>query len=96
MPLTGPADVETPPNIAICSLTLRAREHDPGKAASIVDDRLKAVLTTFKSNHIGPNDIESFTIEKQVLTNENDNQQTVIKGYDVCRNVKFTARQLES
>jgi uncharacterized protein YggE len=93
--VVGKADVETPPNIATCSLTLRAREQDPGKAASIVDDRLKTVLATFKSNHIAPNDIESFTIEKQVLTNENDNQQTVIKGYDVWRNVKFTVRQLE-
>ena len=94
--VVGNADVETPPNIATCSLTLRAREQDPGKAASIVDERLKAVLATFKTNHIGPHDVESFTIEKQVLTNENDNQETVIKGYDVWRNVKFTVRQLES
>ena len=95
--VAGKAAVEAAPNIATCSLTLRAREQDPGKAASIVDDRLKAVLATFKSNHIAPNDIESFTIEKQVLTNENnDNEQTVIKGYDVWRNVKFIVRQLES
>lgn len=95
--VVGKADIETPPNIAACSLTLRAREQDPGKAASIVEDRLKAVLATFKTNHIVPKDIESFTVEKQVLTSEdNDNQQAVIRGYDVWRNVKFTVRQLES
>jgi len=95
--VVGKADVEIAPNIASCSLTLRAREQDPAKAAAIVEDRLKTVLAAFKTNHIAPNDIESFTIEKQVLTNEyNDNQAAVIKGYDVLRNVKFAVRQLES
>ena len=95
--VVGKADVEIAPNIASCSLTLRAREQDPAEAAAIVEDRLKTVLAAFKTNHIAPNDIESFTIEKQVLTNEyNDNQAAVIKGYDVLRNVKFAVRQLES
>jgi uncharacterized protein YggE len=95
--VVGKADIETPPNIATCSLTLRAREQDPGKAASIVEDRLNAVLATLKANHVAANDIESFNIEKQVLTNENnENERTAIKGYDVWRNVKFTVRQLES
>src|SRR5271169_4605881 len=93
----GKADIETPPNIATCSLTLRAREQDPARAASIVEDRLKSVLATLNANRVAPNDIESFKIEKQVLTNDNnDNERTVIKGYDVWRNVKFTVRQLES
>jgi uncharacterized protein YggE len=95
--VVGKADIETPPNIATCSLTVRAREQDPGKAASIVEDRLKSVLATLKTNHVAPNDIESFNIEKQVLTNENnDDEPTAIKGYDVWRNVKFTVQQLES
>jgi uncharacterized protein YggE len=95
--VVGKADIETPPNISTCSLTLRAREQDPGKAASIIEDRLKSVLATLKANHVTPNDIESFNIEKQVLTDENsDNERAVIKGYDVWRNVKFTVRQLES
>jgi uncharacterized protein YggE len=93
----GKADIETPPNVATCSLTLRAREQDPGKAASIVEDRLKSVLATLNTNHVASSDIQSFSIEKQVLTNENnDNERTVIKGYDVWRNIKFTVRQLES
>jgi uncharacterized protein YggE len=95
--VVGKADIETPPNIATCSLTLRAREQDSGKAASIVEDRLKSVLAALNANHVAPKDIESFHIEKQVLTNENDdNERTTIKGYDVWRNVKFTVRQLES
>ena len=95
--VVGKADVEIAPDIASCSLTLRAREQDPAKAAAIVEDRLKALLAAFKTNHVAPNDIESFTIEKQVLTNAyNDNQPAVIKGYDVWRNVKFIVRHLES
>jgi len=95
--VVGKADIDTPPNIANCSLTLRAREQDPSKAASIVEDRLKSVLATLKANHVAANDIESFNIEKQVLTNDgNDSERIVIKGYDVWRNVKFTVRQLES
>lgn len=95
--VVGNADIETPPNIATCSLTLRARDEDPGKAAWIVDDRLKFVLTTLRENHVAPNDIESFSIQKQVLTNEdNENSQAVIKGYNVWRNIKFVVRRLES
>jgi uncharacterized protein YggE len=95
--VVGKADIETPPNIATCSLTLRARELDPSKAASIVEDRLKSVLATLRTNHVAPSDIESFNVEKQALTNENnENERAVIKGYDVWRNVKFTVRQLES
>jgi uncharacterized protein len=95
--IVGKADIDTPPSIATCSLTLRAREQDPDKAASIVEDRLRSVLATLKAHHVAPNDIESFDIEKQVLTNDNnDNGLTVIKGYDVWRNVKFTVRQLEA
>lgn len=95
--VVGKADIDRAPNIATCSFTLRAREQDPDKAASIVEDRLKSVLATLKANHVTPNDIESFNIEKQVLTDENnDNERTVIKGYDVWRNVKFTVRQLAS
>jgi uncharacterized protein YggE len=95
--VVGSADIETPPNIATCSLTLRARDEDPGKAASIVDDRLKFVLTTLRENHVAPNDIESFSIQKQVLTSEdNENSRAVIKGYDVWRNIKFVVRRLEA
>lgn len=93
----GKADTDTPPNIATCSLSLRAREQDAEKAASIVEDRLKSVLATLRANHVAPGDIESFSIQKQVLTNEtDDNQLAAIKGYDVWRNLKFTVRQLES
>lgn len=95
--VVGKAETETPPNIAICSLTLRAREQDPTKAASIVEERLKSVLATLRANHIAPKDIESFNVEKQVLTNEyGDKGPAVIKGYDVSRNVKFTVRELGS
>ena len=82
--VVGKADTETPPNIATCSLTLRAREQDPDKAASIIEDRLKSVLTALRANHVASGDIESFNIQKQVLTNENDyNDRTTIKGYEV-------------
>lgn len=95
--VVGKADTETPPNIATCSLTLRAREQSADMAASIVEDRLKTVLATLTANHVAPGDIESFNIQKQVLTNENEAaKQAVITGYDVWRSLKFTARKLES
>jgi uncharacterized protein len=95
--VVGSADTETPPNIATCSLTLRARDPDAGNAASIVEDRLKSVLATLRGNHVAANDIESFNIQKQVLTNEdNENTRAVIRGYDVWRNIKFIVRHLES
>lgn len=95
--VTGKADIETPPDIAVCSLTLRARDPDSATAASIVEDRLTSVLATLKANHIDSKDIESSSIEKQVLTNDDDGKErAVIKGYDVWRNVRFTARQLKS
>jgi uncharacterized protein YggE len=95
--IVGRAHVDTPPNIATCTLTLRARDQDATKAALIVEDRMKLVLATLKANHIAANDIESSVVEKQALTNDyGENIQAVIKGYDVWRNVKFVVRQLES
>ena len=96
--VVGKSDIDTPPNIAACSLTLRARAQDPEKAVSIVEARLEGIsVPRDLENHIASKDIESFNIEKQVLTNDdNDKESAAIKGYDVWRNVCFTARQLES
>jgi len=95
--VVGRADAEMPPDMATCSITLRDREQDPAKAVLVVEDRLKSVLLTLNTNHIAPKDIESFNIEKQALTNEeNDNERASIKGYDVWRELKFTVRQLEA
>src|SRR5690242_10898040 len=93
--VVGKADTDTPPNIATCSLTLRAREQDPEKAASTVDDRLKSVLATLAANRVAPGDIESSNVQKQALMSDNsDRERAAIKGYEVWRSLKFTARQL--
>jgi uncharacterized protein YggE len=96
--VVGRADIDTPPDMAVCSLTLRAIDQDPGKAGSMVEDRLKAVLATLSAKHVSPADIESFSINKQILTNNEYNAKgaAVIRGYDVSRALKFTARQLDS
>jgi len=84
-------------NIATCTLTLRSIDQDPSKAESTVDARLKSVLATLSANHVSQNDIESFKINKQILMNENnDKGPAIIRGYDTSRNLKFTARQLDS
>lgn len=96
--VVGRADIDTPPDLAVCTLTLRAIDPDPGKAESTVDARLKAVLATLSANHVSPGDIESFSINKQMLTNNEYGAKgpAVIRGYDVSRSLKFTARQLDS
>jgi uncharacterized protein YggE len=96
--VVGRADIDTPPDIAACSLTLRAIDPDPGKAEAAVDERLKTVLATLSAKRVSPGDIESFSINKQILTNNEygDKGPAVIRGYDVSRPLKFTARQLDS
>lgn len=95
--VVGKADIDTPPNIATCTLTLRSIDQDPSKAESTVDGRLKSVLATLSAKHVSPNDIESFNINKQILMNENNEKEPAkIRGYDMSRSLKFTARQLES
>jgi len=99
--VVGKANIDTPPNIATCTLTVRSIDQDAGKAESIVDARLKSVLATLTAKRVSANDIESFNINKQILTNENlrnenNEKPAIIRGYDVSRSVKFTARQLDS
>jgi uncharacterized protein YggE len=49
------------------------------------------------AKQVSPNDIESFTVYKRILTNENgDKSLATIRGYDVSRSLKFTARKLDS
>jgi uncharacterized protein YggE len=95
--VVGKADIDTPPNIAICTLGLRSIDQDPSKAESTVDARLKSVLANLSAKHVSPNDIESFNINKQILMNENsDKGPAIIRGYDISRNLKITVRQLDS
>ena len=65
---------------------------------STVAERLKSVLATLSAKHVSPGDIESFSINKQMLTNNEYGAKgpAVIRGYDVSRPLKFTARQLDS
>jgi Protein of unknown function (DUF541) len=69
-----------------------------GKADSTVAERLKSVLATLSAKHVSPGDIESFSINKQILTNNEYGAKgpAVIRGYDVSRALKFTVRQLDS
>ncbi|MDP9008510.1 MAG: SIMPL domain-containing protein [Pseudomonadota bacterium] len=96
--VVGHADIDTPPDIAVCSLTLHAIDPDPGKAESMINERLKSVLATLNANHVSPGDIESFSINKQILTNNEYNAKgpAAIRGYDLSRPLKFTVRQLDS
>jgi uncharacterized protein YggE len=95
--VVGKADLDTPPDIATCTLTLRSVDRDSSKAELMVDERLKSVLVTLSAKHIAPSDIESFNINKQILVNDNSNKgPAVIRGYDISRSLKFTARQLDS
>lgn len=96
--VVGRADIETPPDVAVCSLNLHAIDPDPGKAESTVNERLKSVLATLSAQHVAPGDIESSIIHKQILTNNEYNAKgpVVIRGYDVSRPLQFKVRQLES
>jgi uncharacterized protein YggE len=86
-----------PPNMATCSLTARFRGPDPGKAASIVDERVTSVLAKLNSQRIAANDVESSHVDKQVVPDEGRNSEAAaIRGYDVSRQIKFTAHQLDS
>jgi len=94
--VVGRADVDTPPDIARCTLTLRSIEQDPMKAESTINGRLKSLLEALSARHVSANDIESFNINKQILTNDsNDKGPAVIRGYDVSRRLKFTSHQLD-
>jgi uncharacterized protein len=96
--VVGKADIDTPPNIATCTLLIRDRETEAVKATSSVEDRLKMVLKTLDSNKIAASDIESSRVEKQSLTDDSSEgkKQIGIVGYDVWRHVKFTVRQLDA
>jgi uncharacterized protein len=93
----GRAEIETPPNLATCNLTVRSIDQDAAKAQATVDERLKSILATLNAKDVAPGDIESFSINKQILTNDSrDEGPAKIRGYDVSRGLKFKARKLDS
>jgi uncharacterized protein len=95
--VTGKAEIDTPPDFAVCSLTIRAIDQDPGKAESTVDGRLKSVLGILTANDVAPTDIESFNVSKQILSTAYDEKEpAAIRGYDFTRSLKFKARRLKS
>jgi uncharacterized protein len=95
--VAGKADVDTPPDMATCTLTLRAIDRDSGKAEVTINDRLKSALETLSANHVSPRDIESFNVNKQILMSEESIKGPAsIRGYDMSRGLKFTSRHLDS
>jgi hypothetical protein len=95
--VTGNADIDTLPNIAVCSLAIRAVDQDPGKAESTVDGTLTSALAVLAAKGIAASDIESSNISKQILTTEyNGKEPAAIRGYDLTRNLQFKVRQLTS
>jgi uncharacterized protein YggE len=93
----GKADADLPPDMASCTLTLRARDPDPGKAATVVATRLQAVLTTLGANQVQAADIESFRVAKQAITSQRDLVDPVrIEGYELWRTLKFKLYRLDS
>ena len=95
--VTGKAEIDTPPNIALCSALIRAVDQDPGKAESTVDARLKTILAVLTGKGIATSDIESFNISKQILlTADNEKGPAAIRGYDLTRTLQFKVRQLTS
>jgi uncharacterized protein YggE len=93
----GKAEIDTPPNIAVCTLTIRAIDQDPGRAESTVDGRLKSVLGILTANDVAPSDIESFNISKQILSTAfTEKEPAEIRGYDLTRSLQFRVRQLTS
>ena len=94
--VVGKADIDTPPNIASCSLSLRSLDPDANQAESVVNASLKAVLVNLAGKGIAPADIESFQIEKQIMLSDTRNKEPAsIRGYDLTRQLKFTARKLD-
>jgi uncharacterized protein len=95
--VTGSADVDTPPNIALCSLMIRGVDLDPGKAESTVGRRLTSALAHLTAKGVAASDIESSNIGKQILTTEyNSKEPAAVRGYDVSRGLQFKVRQLSS
>jgi len=95
--VTGKADIDTPPDLAVCSFTIKDIEHDPGKANATVDARLKAVLAVLSENDVASSDIESSNLSKQILSNEyGDKEPAQIRGYDLTRSLQFKLRKLVS
>jgi uncharacterized protein len=93
----GRAEIETPPDVATCTLTVRSIDQDAAKAQATVDERLKSVLATLSAKEVLPGDIESFSINKQILTNDSRDAEPVkIRGYEISRSLKFRARRLDS
>ncbi len=94
--VVGKADIDIPPNVADCSLSIRSIDSDAGKAQSAVEGRLKTVLSSLSAKHVSPNDIESSHMNQQIVLDDSRSRESAsIRGYDVSRQVKFTARQLD-
>jgi uncharacterized protein len=95
--VTGKAEIDTPPDFAVCSLIVRAIDQDPGRAESTVDGRLKSVLGILAANGVAPVDVESFDISKQILsTAYSEKEPAEIRGYDFTRSLQFKVRQLKA
>jgi uncharacterized protein YggE len=95
--VSGNADSDPPPDVAVCSLTIRDLDPDPGEAEATVDGRLKAVLASLTAQDVSGADIKSSSLNKQIVTNQFDEKGPVgIRGYDLTRSLEFKLRRLAS
>ncbi len=96
--VTGAAEHDMPPNIAECSLRIHAIDQDSAKAEATIDGRLKSVLAALAAGGVAADDIESFIINKRILSSGFVEKEAAaaIRGYDLTRNVHFKVRKIAS
>lgn len=93
--VTGEARLQTAPDEAGGSLTVRAYAADPAAAAAVVERRTGEILRLLAAHGVAAADVRAFEISKQAMTTQSSPQEPpAIRGYQISRRIGFELRRV--
>lgn len=94
--VSGQAEVNVTPDLAVFTLRVVTLDKDLGKAKAANDESVKKTLALAKSYGIAPADMQTnyISVDTQYSNDENDKKPPIFLGYEVTKKIVLTLRDM--
>lgn len=94
--VSGQAEINVTPDIAVFNLRVVTIDKDISKAKALNDESVRKTLTFAKTYQIAPEDVQTnyISVDTRYSDDENDKKPSVFLGYEVTKKIVLTLRDM--
>ena len=94
--VSGQAEMNVTPDMAVFSLRVVTRDKDLSKAKSLNDERVRKTLALAKNYQVAPADVQTnyITVESRHSDDSDDGKPAIFLGYEVSKRIVLTLRDM--